>query len=468
VEWHDKSIVVLGAGDTGLSVVRWAERMGARVRIADTRATPPGLDELRCRFPNVEFVAGQYDDALFSDAELIVASPGVAIAGPACDPAIARARAQGKKFVGDVELFAWEQIELAQKGMRPKMIGITGSNGKSTVTAMAGAMCRAAGLKTVVAGNIGLPVIDAMLDSRDHGQPDMYVVELSSFQLETTSSLECDAATMLNLSQDHLDRYASMDDYAAAKRRIFAHAHHQVLNRDDIASLSMRNAKSTLTTFGIDSPRDAHAFGINDGRLVEGDYRLMSLSEMPVAGLHNAANALAAFALCRAARPELEVEKLAAGLKAFKGLPHRLENVGVIDGVTFFDDSKGTNVGSTVAALNGMTVPVVLIAGGIGKEQDFSPLVPAVQAHARAVVLIGQDARLIEDAIADARVPTTHAASMADAVAETLAWAKSGDAVLLSPACSSFDMFKNYNHRGEVFAQCVRELKQQREARHVV
>ena len=273
---------------------------------------------------------------------------------------------------------------------------------------------------------------------------------------------------MLNLSQDHLDRYASMDDYAAAKRRIFTNAHHQILNRDDIASLSMRNAKSALTTFGIDSPQDAHALGITDGWLVEGDHRLMSLSEMPVAGLHNAANALAAFALCNAAFPAADAEKLAAGLKAFKGLPHRLENVGVIDGVTFFDDSKGTNVGSTVAALNGMTVPVVLIAGGIGKEQDFSPLVPAVQAHAQAVVLIGQDARLIEDAIADARVPTTHAASMADAVAEALARAKPGDAVLLSPACSSFDMFNNYNHRGEVFAQCVRELKTQREARHVV
>ena len=468
MEWHDKSIVVLGAGDTGLSVVRWAERMGARVRIADTRTTPPGFDELRRGLPGVVFVAGQYDDALFGDAELIVASPGVAVAGPACDPAIARARAQGKKFVGDVELFAWEQIELAEKGTRPKMIGITGSNGKSTVTAMAGAMCRAAGLKTRVAGNIGLPVIDAMLDARDHGQPDVYVVELSSFQLETTWSLECDSATMLNLSQDHLDRYASMDDYAAAKRRIFAHGHHQVLNRDDVASLAMRNANSTLTTFGIGRPNDEREFGIDGDWLRAGDHRLLALSEMPVAGLHNAANALAAFALCRAACPDTDVEKLTAGLKAFNGLPHRLENVGVINGVTYFDDSKGTNVGATVAALNGMTVPVVLIAGGIGKAQDFSPLVPAVQAHARAVVLIGQDARLIEDAIAGTRVPMTHATSMADAVAQALARARSGDAVLLSPACSSFDMFKNYNHRGEVFAQCVSELKLQREARHVV
>ena len=468
MEWHDKSIVVLGAGDTGLSVVRWAERVGARVRVADTRAAPPGLNELRAKHPRVEFIAGTYSDALFGDAELVVASPGVAVAGPACDPAIARARAQGKKFVGDVELFAWEQIELAKKGTRPKMIGITGSNGKSTVTAMAGAMCRATGMKTAVAGNIGLPVLDAMLDARDHGQPEVYVVELSSFQLETTSSLECDAATMLNLSQDHLDRYASMDDYTDAKRRIFLYAQHQVLNRDDAASLAMRKPETALSTFGIDVPKTPNEFGINDGWLHEGNRRLIALREMPVAGLHNAANALAAFALCRAACPDADTEKLAAGLKAFKGLPHRLENVGVIDGVTFFDDSKGTNVGSTVAALNGMTVPVVLIAGGIGKEQDFLPLAAPVKARARSVVLIGQDARAIEDAVADTRVPTAHAVSMADAVAQALAHAKPGDAVLLSPACSSFDMFKNYNHRGDVFAQCVRDLKQQREARHAV
>ncbi len=465
MNWHDKSILVLGAGDTGVSVVRWAERVGARVRIADTRANPPGLDELRSKHPGAEFIAGTYRDALFRDAELVVASPGVAVAGPACDPAIARAIAQGKKFVGDVELFAWQQIELANKGTRPKMIGITGSNGKSTVTAMAGAMCRAAGLKTMVAGNIGLPVIDAMLNAQDNGQPDVYVVELSSFQLETTASLQVDAATMLNLSQDHLDRYRSMNDYAVAKRRIFAHAHHQVLNREDAASLAMRDSRLTLSTFGIDAAPDERDFGIADGWLTEGSHRLLSLNDMPVAGLHNAANALAAFALCRAIG--CEADKLAAGLGNFKGLPHRVENVGAINGVTFYDDSKGTNVGSTVAALNGMTVPVILIAGGIGKEQDFSPLAEPVRNRAKSVVLIGKDARLIESAIATnavARAPITHAGSMADAVEKAYANAAPGDAVLLSPACSSFDMFRNYNHRGEVFAQCVAELKKRVEA----
>ncbi|MBL0121419.1 MAG: UDP-N-acetylmuramoyl-L-alanine--D-glutamate ligase [Betaproteobacteria bacterium] len=466
MSWHDKSILVLGAGDTGVSVVRWAERVGARVRIADTRANPPGLDKLRRKHPGAEFVAGAYCDALFRDAELIVASPGVAVAGPACDPAVARAVAQRKKFVGDVELFAWEQIELAEKGKRPKMIGITGSNGKSTVTAMAGAMCRAAGLKTVVAGNIGLPVIDAMLDAQDNGQPDAYVVELSSFQLETTCSLQVDAATMLNLSQDHLDRYRSMDDYAAAKQRIFADARHQVLNRDDAASLAMRDGRMTLSTFGIDAAPGERDFGIAGGWLVEGKNRLLSLNDMPVAGLHNVANALAAFALCRAIG--CEAEMLATGLREFKGLPHRVENVGVINGVTFYDDSKGTNVGSTVAALNGMTVPVILIAGGIGKEQDFAPLAEPVRKRARSVVLIGKDARLIESAITSARAAITHAGSMADAVEKAFSNAVPGDAVLLSPACSSFDMFRNYNHRGEVFAKCVAELKNRVETGHAV
>jgi len=465
VNWHDKSILVLGAGDTGLSVVRWAERVGARVRIADTRNDPPGLAQLRAQHPQCDIVTGPYERygaALFGDAELVVASPGVAVAGPACDPAIARALAEGKKFVGDVELFAWEQNELARQGTRPKMIGITGSNGKSTVTAMAGAMCRAAGLKTVVAGNIGVPVIDAMLDAQDRGQPDAYVVELSSFQLETTSSLHMDSATMLNLSQDHLDRYASMDEYVAAKQRIFMNAAHQVLNRDDAASLAMRIPGLPMSTFGMNAAHAQDEFGIAGGWLTEGSERLVPLEEMPVAGLHNAANALAAFALCRAIG--CDAAQLAGGLKQFKGLPHRVENVGTISGVTFYDDSKGTNVGSTVAALNGMTVPVVLIAGGIGKEQDFSPLAEPVRKRARAVVLIGKDARLIESAITSARVETLHAGSMADAVEQSFSRAKPGDAVLLSPACSSFDMFNNYNHRGEVFAECVRALKQKVEA----
>jgi UDP-N-acetylmuramoylalanine--D-glutamate ligase len=474
VNWHDKSILVLGAGDTGVSVVRWAERMGARVRIADTRQDPPGLAQLAAQHPACDVVTGPWRDGradtLFRDAQLVVASPGVAVAGPACDPAVARARAQGKEFVGDVELFAWEQIELEKQGQRPRMIGITGSNGKSTVTAMAGAMCRAAGWNSVVAGNIGLPVLDAALAARDRGQPDAYVVELSSFQLETTASLVCDSAAMLNLCQDHLDRYASMADYAAAKQRIFRRARHQVLNREDAASMAMRDPRLPFRSFGLDAAPDEGSFGIGEGWLRQGvAERLLPLAELPVAGLHNAANALAAFALCRALGADSD--KLVAGLRGFQGLPHRAENVGSIGNVTFYDDSKGTNVGSTVAALNGMTLPVVLIAGGVGKEQDFSPLAEPIRRRARAVVLIGKDARLIESAITGARVETRHAADMADAVAQAFSCARTGGdgpvAVLLSPACASFDMFRNYGHRGEVFAGCVRALRQREAGRAV-
>ena len=459
MNWHDKRILVLGAGDTGRSVVDYLTRMGARVRVADSRTNPPGADQFRASHPAVEFITGHFTHALFGDAELIVASPGVAVAGPACDPALARALAEGKDVIGDIELFAREQNRIT--GKRPKVIGITGSNGKSTVTAMAGAMCRAAGLKTVVAGNIGLPVLDALHDASVNGAPDVYVIELSSFQLETTSSLHLDAATMLNLSQDHLDRYRSMHDYAQAKQTIFAHAAHQVLNREDAASLQMRDRQLPCSTFGIDSAPNAQDFGIDDDALCEGRTPLMPLADMPIAGLHNAANALAAFALCRAIGAD--ALKLADGVRQFKGLPHRLENVGSINGVTFFDDSKGTNVGSTVAALSGMTVPTILIAGGIGKAQDFSPLAEPVRKRARAVVLIGKDARTIESAITSARIDCLHATSMQDAVEKAYSRASPGDAVLLSPACSSFDMFDNYNHRGEVFAACVRMLKTARE-----
>ncbi len=451
--WHDKSVLILGAGDTGVSVVRYLRGLGARVRIADSRDRPPGVDELRGL--GCDVVTGKWNDNLFGDAELIVASPGVAVAGPACDPAIKRAVAAGKKFVGDIELFAWHQNEIT--GTKPKVIGITGSNGKSTVTAMTGAMCAAAGLKTVVAGNIGLPVLDALSNAATDGAPDVYVLELSSFQLETTSSLHLDAATMLNLSQDHLDRYDSMAAYAAAKQRVFAHATHQVVNREDAISMSMKDAKCECASFGLDQPTKPKNFGIADGWLVRGSEQLLALADMPVAGLHNAANALAALALCDAAGVDLQ--PAIAGLKSFKGLPHRSELVGVVNGVTFLDDSKGTNVGSTVAALSGMTVPTVLIAGGEGKSQDFSPLAEPIRKHAKAVILIGRDARTIESAITSSRVTCVHAQDMDAAVRLAFNQAAPGEAVLLSPACASFDMFKNYKHRGEVFAASVLALK---------
>lgn len=344
------------------------------------------------------------------------------------------------------------------------MIGITGSNGKSTVTAMAGEMCRAAGLKTAVAGNIGLPVLDALAECERNGMPEAWVIELSSFQLETTSTLHLDAAAMLNISQDHLDRYASMADYAAAKQRIFLNADAQVLNRDDPASMAMRKSGCAVKSFGLDMPRTADEFGLcmNKQVLCEGHDALMGLESLEVPGLHNAANALAALALTRAIG--LPHGPLARALSEFTGLPHRTQFAGEIGGIKFYDDSKGTNVGSTVAALNGMTQPVVLIAGGEGKGQDFMPLREPIRAKARAVVLIGRDAPRIETMLDGAGVPVVNAASMQEAVNKAREAAQPGDAVLLSPACASLDMFDNYKHRGRVFADSVQNLMQ-REAR---
>ena len=325
MDWHGKKILVLGLGDTGLSVVRWAERAGARVRVADTRPTPPGLAELARDHAGIDAHLGPFTDALFGDTELTIASPGVAVAGPACDPAIARAIAAGQEIVGDVELFG----RLLQSQGRPgKVIAITGSNGKSTVTAMAGAMCRAAGLRTVVAGNIGMPVLDALHEAAMNGMPDVWVLELSSFQLETTSTLKLDAAAMLNLSQDHLDRYAGMADYAAAKQRIFAGASAQVLNRDDPSSMAMRDVDTRVLTFGLDHPRGVDEFGLcpTEQALCEAHDAVMGLEALPLPGLHNAANAMAALALCRAI--DLPVSPLVEGLRTFTGLPHRTQWVG--------------------------------------------------------------------------------------------------------------------------------------------
>jgi UDP-N-acetylmuramoylalanine--D-glutamate ligase len=333
------------------------------------------------------------------------------------------------------------------------VIAITGSNGKSTVTTMVDAMCREAGKRTLMAGNIGLPVLDAL---EDHPETDIFVLELSSFQLETTYTLHPVAATVLNVSEDHLDRYTGMDDYAATKARIFKAGGVQVLNREDPRSMAM--ATHEVVTFGLNASEQDNEYGIRDGYLCRGQHQLMAIKELPLAGLHNAANALAAWALCAAAG--LSDAPLAKAMREFKGLPHRVEWVAKVGGVDFYDDSKGTNVGATEAALNGMDKPVVLIVGGEGKGQDFSPLAAAVKKSARAVVQIGRDGELIAQAIVSAGVPILRAESMGQAVALAYAQAQVGDAVLLSPACASFDMFKNYAHRAEVFVVAVNKLSE--------
>ena len=456
-ELRDKSVLVLGLGETGVSLVRWLTQQRARVRAADSRQLPPSFAMLRVEYPQMDIHCGPFRDEIFDGVDLIAISPGI----PLADPHVAHAVARGIPVVGDIELFA-RQRATADCRLTTKVIAITGSNGKTTVASMVGEMCRAAGLDTEVAGNISPAVLD-VLRQRKGKQPDVWVLELSSFQLETTASLNADAAAVLNVSEDHLDRYDGMDAYAAAKARIFLGNGVQVLNRDDERSRNMALAGRRQANFGLNTPRDANEWGIirEQGNiwLAQGPQRVLNANELKVAGLHNAANALAALALCRAIG--LPLALLLDALRNFKGLPHRVEPVAEINGIVYYDDSKGTNVGATVAALQGLGRPAVLIAGGEGKEQDFSPLKPAVAQHARAVVLIGRDANKIAVALQGCNVPVAHAQDMSDAVRQSAALARTGDAVLLSPACASFDMFQNYKHRAEVFIAAVQALQQE-------
>ena len=424
-----RRVLVLGLGDTGLSVARWVERCGGTPRVADTRQSPPRKTDFKG-----DLHTGPFGDALLEGVELLCISPGL----PLEEPLIVEARQRRIPVVGDVELFAWQNAA--------KVLAITGTNGKSTVTALTGHLLRSAGIDCEVAGNISPPVLDALL-SRNK-PPAVWVLELSSYQLETTWSLAPHAATVLNITEDHLDRYPELEDYAAAKARIFQGDGVQVLNRDDPRVLAMALPGRKQTTFSLSDSAD---FCIRDGALIAGGRKLLEGAALPIRGWHNAANALAACAL--ASTLNVPIEALRAGLKTFRGLPHRLELVRTRHGIEWYDDSKGTNVGATIAALKGLAKPIVLILGGEGKGQDFSPLAAPAAQFARAVLLIGRDAPIIEKA-----VPGERCASLQEAVQRAARLAQPGDAVLLSPACASFDMFRDYKHRGEVFAAAVRDL----------
>ena len=456
---RDKSVLVLGLGETGLSMVRWLSAQSAHLRVADSRSAPPGLTEVGQYVPAGQIYCGNFNDALFDGIELIAISPGV----PLRDPAVAKAVARGVAVVGDIELFA----QSLPKDNRPHILAITGANGKTTVTSMVEHLCRAAGKDVVAAGNISPAVLDVVLE-RGVNQPEVWVLELSSFQLETTYTLNADAATVLNISEDHLDRYADMDEYSAAKARIFSGCGVQVLNRDDERSMGMARKDCRIITFGLNLPGNESDFGIEsiEGEtwLMQGSQQLLKASELQVAGTHNVANALAALALSRAI--DFPMPTLLDALRSFKGLPHRVERVAEFDGITYYDDSKGTNVGATIAALQGLGCKAVLIAGGEGKGQDFTPLNPVVAQHARAVVLIGRDAPLIGAALNGCGVDVLRAEDMNDAVRLAAHLAQNGDAVLLSPACASFDMFRNYEHRAEVFIEAVRGLTQEKSWSH--
>ena len=433
-----KRVLVLGLGDTGLSVANWIESEGGVVRAADTRAAPPRRKDFAG-----EFHAGKFKAPLLKDIDLVCISPGLSLA----EEIVQAALAKGIPVVGDIELFAW--------ACRDKVFAITGTNGKSTVTALTGHLLRSAGVDCEVAGNISPPALDALLKRKN--PPAAWVLELSSYQLEATWSLAPVASAMLNLSEDHLDRYAGLAEYAGAKARIFQGAGAQVLNRCDSASMALALPGRTQVTFGLDAPDMPEDFGIAGAWLVRGKDRILALADLPLAGAHNAANALAACALAQLAGAPLAA--LAQGLRGFRGLPHRMQRVLLRGGVEWLDDSKGTNVGATVAALKGLSKKAVLILGGEGKGQNFAPLVPAIRERAMHVLLIGRDAALIGKAIAASGVPAERMASMEKAVARAAQLAASGDAVLLSPACASFDMFRDYKQRGEAFAAAAKGLK---------
>jgi UDP-N-acetylmuramoylalanine--D-glutamate ligase len=442
VALQGKRVLVLGLGDTGLSVARWVESQGGAARVADSRNAPPRAADLKS-----ELHAGKFKLALLKDIDLVCISPGLS----PDEEIVQAASAKGIPVLGDIELFAWRATG--------KRIAITGTNGKSTATALVGHLLRSARIDCEVAGNISPPVLDALM-KRESGKkqtpPPVWVLELSSYQLETTWALAPDAAAMLNLSEDHLDRYAGLAEYAAAKARIFMGKGVQVLNRCDSASMALAIAGRTQVTFGMDAPVMPEDFGCADGWLLRGKERILAVPELPLTGAHNISNALAACALAHLAGAPIAA--LAQGLRTFQGLPHRMQRVALRSGVEWLDDSKGTNVGATVAALRGLPGKAVLILGGEGKGQHFAPLAPAVRERAKHVLLIGRDAKLIAKAIAAAGVPTEHAASLEAAVVRAAEIARPGDAVLLSPACASFDMFRDYRHRGEAFAAAVKAL----------
>lgn len=449
--------LVLGLGESGLAMAKWLARQGHVLRVADSRPTPPGLDVLRESCPQAELVCGAFDESLLDGITRLALSPGLSVDAPI----VRRARERGIDVTGEIELFI-EALEALGERQRCRLLAITGTNGKTTTTTLAGVLASAAGKDAVIAGNISPAALDALMQRLDQGRlPEVWVLELSSFQLETTRALRADAAAVLNVTDDHLDRHGSMQGYAAAKAAVFCGTPVQVLNRQDEYSIAMRRPDLAQRSFGLDKPAADADFGLqfNAGErwLVEGGRLLMPAAEVPLAGDHNLANVLAALALCRAI--DLPMQPMLEAIRAFKGLPHRVEKVAErADGVVFYDDSKGTNVGATLAALQGLGQRVVLIAGGDGKGQDFTPLREAFRDHARAVVLIGRDARRIEAQTRESGVEFLFAADMDEAVRLADSLASPGEAVLLSPACASMDMFRNYAHRAEVFVAAVKRL----------
>jgi UDP-N-acetylmuramoylalanine--D-glutamate ligase len=443
--------LVVGLGETGLSCARFLARKGERFKVVDSRLNPPALDEFRKLFPAVEYELGDFQVHTFMNAEQLIVSPGVSL----LTPAITAAMKNNVSVTGDIDIFSRE--------VKRPIAAVTGSNGKSTVVELLAAILKSANVKYLLGGNLDGANFKPALDLLSEAPADIYILELSSFQLETTENLAAEVATILNLSEDHLDRYASLEDYKKAKQRIFNGCRHVVINRDDPASIPPATISVPSLDFGFSKP------GVNGLGLLEenGDQylayqfeKIVSVSELKIVGQHNIANALAAIALALTLGVELDAIRRA--VREFTGLPHRCQWVATINGVDFYNDSKGTNVGATMAAVEGLgqriSGHILLIAGGVSKGADFSPLAPVINRWAKEVILIGRDALELA-ATLDADIQTYFAEDMQDAVSVALEHASAGDAVLLSPACASFDMFDNYRHRGQVFVQSVERLQ---------
>lgn len=453
-----RHVLVLGAGESGQAMARWCAGQGARVRVADSRAAPPGAEALHQALPRAERVFGPFDMALLDGVDTVAVSPGI----DSREAVIQSALARGMAVVGEMGLFA-QALDVLKLRDTTRVVAITGTNGKTTTTALTAALCRGAGIDAAAAGNISPAALAALMACLDGERPlpACWVLELSSFQLEFDAALQAAAAVVLNVTEDHLDRHGDLQAYADVKARIFAGDGVQVLNRQDDLVMAMATPGRRVVTIGTDVPPGPTDFGLlSDGAgvwLARGTQRLLRIDTLKLAGMHNVVNAMAALAL--ASQLSDDMPALLAALQAFKGLPHRVEAIARRrDDVVYYDDSKGTNVGATQAALAGLGRKVVLIAGGDGKGQDFSVLRDAVARHVAAVVLIGRDAARIDAALQGLEVIVRHAGDMAEAVAVADQLAQAGQLVLLSPACASLDMFRNYVHRAEVFREAVLRL----------
>ncbi|MCY4358705.1 MAG: UDP-N-acetylmuramoyl-L-alanine--D-glutamate ligase [Gammaproteobacteria bacterium] len=447
-----KETLIVGLGATGISCARFLASRGESFRVADSRSNPPALTELVQDYPEVAVELGKFKEQSFVSASALVVSPGVSLR----EPAIMAARDQGISISGDIDLFS--------RHVQAPIVAVTGSNGKSTVVEILASILHFTGCNFGVGGNLDghrfKPALDLLLEAE---QRQLYLLELSSFQLETTEKLNAEVACILNISADHQDRYNSMEDYILAKQRIYKGAKHIVVNRDDVLTFPSRMFTAIRWDFGFGQPGSS-GFGLleEDGEqyLAFQFEKIMRVNELKVFGRHNVANVLAAAAMAVAAG--IRRKSIIEAIRGFTGLPHRCQWIANVTGIEFYNDSKGTNVGATMAAVEGLgqriSGHIVLIAGGVGKGADFQTLVPVIKRWVKQVILMGRDAAAMA-ADFDAEVQTSFARNMQEAVRTAFNHAESGDAVLLSPACASYDMFENYQQRGQSFVQSVENLQ---------